>query len=296
MMAEPTRSPSSGRSDAAPVPVGLWVAELARLVPVLVRAHLPVAPLEPRARERVKLAVCEVNGCRYSAWVHEAWQDVLGPTGFAGAPPEEEVAVLDFARACAEAGRPLDPGSLNVMLSPAAVRAIRATVASTELANVVGNAADSLWARLAGRTARSASAMAREAATLTLAAPIALPFLAFGGALRLLDRAAPHLPAVDQPDPDDANLLSHLLVEAAPGYLGHALLRTTVLRLPFTVSVGLRTGRTAATVRLGRGQLAVNNGIDDDAILVVEGDLEPLLRAASGAIVREVGSIRVRPS
>ena len=35
-------------------------------------------------------------------------------------------------------------------------------------------------------------------------------------------------------------------------YLGHAFVRTTVLRMPFGVAVGLRTGRSAATVRLGR--------------------------------------------
>jgi hypothetical protein len=136
---------------------------------------------------------------------------------------------------------------------------------------------------------------ARDAATITLAAPLAMPFLALGGALRLLDSFAPDLPAVERPD-DDANLLAHLLVEAVPGYLGHAVVRTTVLRLPFEVSVGLRTGRSAATVRLGRGQVEVVNGISDDALMVLEGDLEPLLRAASGAIVREIGSIRIRPS
>ena len=168
------------------------------------------------------LAVTEVNGCRYSAWVHEAWQAVLGPPGFAGAPTEVQDAVLAYARACAEAGRPLDPAALNVTLPAAAVRAVRVAVASTELTNLVGVAADRLQARLTGRGTRSVSAMAREAATLTLAAPLAMPFLALGGALRLLDRFAPDLPAVERPDPDDSNLLSHLLVEAVPGYLGHA--------------------------------------------------------------------------
>ena len=87
----------------------------------------------PPLRERVILAVTEVNGCRYSAWVHEAWQAVLGPPGFAGAPTEVQEAVLAYARACAEAGRPLDPATLNVTLPAAAVRAVRVAVASTEL-------------------------------------------------------------------------------------------------------------------------------------------------------------------
>jgi hypothetical protein len=61
-----------------------------------------------------------------------------------------------------------------------------------------------------------------------------------------------------------------------------------------TVVVGLRAGRTGATVRIGRGHLAVENGISRDAMVVVEGEVEPLLALATGSIVREVRSIRIR--
>jgi hypothetical protein len=60
--------------------------------------------------------------------------------------------------------------------------------------------------------------------------------------------------------------------------------------------VAIRAGRTAATVRLQRGQIALENGVAPDAIAVVEGDVEPLLRLASGSLLAEVGRLRLRPN
>jgi hypothetical protein len=40
----------------------------------------------------------------------------------------------------------------------------------------------------------------------------------------------------------------------------------------------------------------VENGIARDAIVVVEGEAEPLLQLATGSIVRELSNIRIRPS
>ena len=58
--------------------------------------------------------------------------------------------------------------------------------------------------------------------------------------------------------------------------------------------LGITAGRTSATVRIGRGAITVDNGIAPDAALVVEGDVEPLLQLATGHLVREIGSLRVK--
>ncbi len=116
------------------------------------------------------------------------------------------------------------------------------------------------------------------------------------GAMKAATRLAPASPAVEMPPAGEANLLVHLLAQAAPTYLTSTAVRTAVLGVPFTVAIAVRAGRTAATVRFGRGRLSLVNGVQPDAWLVIEGDVEPLLRAASGALVRELGSIRIRPT
>jgi hypothetical protein len=62
------------------------------------------------------------------------------------------------------------------------------------------------------------------------------------------------------------------------------------------VSIGLRAGRSASTVTVGRGAVRVTDGIEPGALVVVEGDVEPLLARATSALVRDLGSIRIRPS
>jgi hypothetical protein len=104
------------------------------------------------------------------------------------------------------------------------------------------------------------------------------------------------MPAIEVSDGADANLLVHLLATAAPVYLSNAITRLATLRLPRPIAIGVRSGRTAATIRVGRGSLAVENGISRDTVLVVEGDVEALLQTATGSIVRELGGIRIRPS
>lgn len=269
-----------------------WLAELARLLPDLARSYLPFPPVQARSRERLILAVAEVNGSRYSTWVHGGWQAFLGATD----PTDADEAVIAFARACAEAGRPVDPGVLGATLPPAAVRSVRATVAQIEVASLVGNTAEGLLDRVAGRRPRAPLRAAREAVTVGLSLPFTLPVAAIGGAMRLADRWARPIPAVEVLDPTDANLLVHLLAQTLPEYLGHAVVRAAIVGLPFTVAVGIRSGRSAATVRVGRGSISVANGIRNDALLLIDGDVEPLLRAASIAMASELRSIRIRPS
>jgi AhpD family alkylhydroperoxidase len=261
-------------------------------LPGLVRSYGPGGPLDPRTREQIILAVTEVNGCRYCAWIHGSWQEFLGE----GAHADAEQALLAYARACAESGRPLPPDDLGAVLPSDAVRAVRATVAQIEVSNLVGNTVDGMLARVARKRPLSPLEFAREGATVAAAVPIAVPLLVTAGVMRLAARIAPPLPEVDMPPAGEANLLVHLLAAAAPAYLANAVVRLAVLGLPRPIAVGIRAGRTAATVRVGRGKVAVENGISRDAVVVVEGEVEPLLQLATGSIVRELSSVRIRPS
>lgn len=291
--------PTLGRMDAGSARrtatlrrLAPWIAELARTLPGLVDAYLPGAVLDPRTRERVILAVTEVNGCRSCAWIHGSWQEFLGGDELV----EAELALLAHARACAEAGRPLDASALSGVLPPEALRSVRATIARTEVANLAGNSAEALLARLSGRLPRSPLAALAEAATVAVVAPVTAPLAATAALMRLASRLAPPRPVVAVPSGDEGNLLAHLLGEALGTWLSNAAVRLVLLDLPVTVGIGVRAGRTTATVRVGRGAVSVVNGITADAIVVVEGDVDPLLRLASGAILRELGAVRLRPS
>ncbi|MGH2684841.1 MAG: carboxymuconolactone decarboxylase family protein [Actinomycetota bacterium] len=291
------------RRTATPSALVPWIVELAKVLPGLAESYgigSGLGPsgrlsgrrrLDPRTRERVIMAVTEVNGCRYCAWIHGAWRDFLGD----GAGDAEE-ALLAYARACAEAGRPIDPTPLADLLPPESLRAVRATVAQIEVSNLVGNTVDELRARLARKRPPAPVSAAREAITVALAVPLAAPLLATAGVMRLVNLVAPPLPEVEAPKASEANLLAHLLAAAVPAYLSNALVRLLILDLPVTVSVGVRAGRSAATVSFGRGRVAVANGITSDALVVVEGEIEPLLRLATGSMVRDITSVRIRPN
>lgn len=283
------------RRTADPVVLAPWLAELARTAGGLVRSYLPGSPVDARTRERVILAVTEVNGCRYCAWIHGSWADYLGerPAGEEEGDRAEE-ALLAYARACADAGRPLDPAPLRELLPDEAVAAVRATVAQIEVSNLVGNTVDGLLARLTRKRPLDPRHAAVEAATVAAALPLAVPMLAAGAAMRAVSRLAPAVPAIEQPDAGEANLLVHLLAQTVPAYLANAGLRLALLRLPVPVAVGVRAGRTSATLRIGRGRVAIDNGIGPEAVVVLEGDIDPLLQLATGSLVRELTTLRIR--
>ncbi len=280
------------RRTATPVSLAPWLLEIGLRLPGLLSSYSRPNVLDARTRERVILAVTEVNGCRYCAWIHGNWADFLGD-GVSRLDAEE--AVLAYARACADAGKPLEPAPLLERGLPAAsVQAVRATVAQIEVANLVGNTVDGLLARATRRRPLDPSRAVAELATVAIALPVAVPMLAIGGAMRFVRRLAPEVPQVQTPPAGEANLLVHLLARAVPTYLANAGLRLALLRLPVPIAFGIKAGRTAATVRIGRGAIVVDNGIRPDAALVVEGDVEPLLQLATGHLVREIGSLRVK--
>lgn len=269
-----------------------WMLELSATLPALVRSYLPGAPIDPHVREEIILAVAEVNGCRYCAWIHGSWREFLGE----GPHDDVEDVLLLHARACAEAGRPLPLDDLELVLPPAALRGVRATVAQIGVASFVGNTFERMRANAVGRTRRDPFAFTRDAMTVAAALPVAVPMFATAAAMRLANRLAPPMPDIELPDGDDANLLVHLLVTAAPVYLSNAVVRLATLGLPRPIAIGVRSGRTAATIRVGRGTLTFHNGIGRDTVVVVEGEVEALLQTATGSIVRELGGIRIRPS
>jgi alkylhydroperoxidase family enzyme len=278
------------RRTATPALLGPWLIEMARTLPGLVSSYVPRGGLDARTRERVIMAVTEVNGCRYCAWIHGSWQDFLGELH----PIDAEDALLAYARACAEAGRPLPTDDLRTVLPARSVSSVRATVAQIELSNLIGNTVDGVLARFTRKRPLAPLALAREVVTVGVALPLALPLLGAGGLMRLVGRAAPAMPPIDMPSPGEANLLVHLLASAAPTYLANAAVRAAVIGGPFSLAVALRAGRSGATVRFGRGHLAIENGISRDAVIVIEGEVEPLLQLATGSLVRELGAIRIR--
>src|SRR5437879_9284259 len=121
------------RRTATPGRMVPWLTEVVATLPSLVRSYVPGAPIDPRTREQIILAVTEVNGCRYCAWIHGSWQEFLGE----GSHVDAEQTLLAYARACAEAGRPLPVDDLAAVLPRDAVRAVRATVAQIEVSNLV---------------------------------------------------------------------------------------------------------------------------------------------------------------
>jgi hypothetical protein len=268
-----------------------WLAEIVSTIPGLIDSYTRKDVLNPRTRQRIILAVTEVNGCRYCAWIHGSWQDFLGdvPSGVA------EDALLLYARACADAGRPLDPRPLAEVLPTEAVRAVRATVAQIEVSNLVGNTVDGLLARLTRARPFDPLATLQELVAVAAAVPLAVPLLSTAAALRLLDRLAPRLGAVDKADAGEANLLVHVLAEAMPILLANAAVRLVVLNLPVRVPLAVRAGRTTATMRIGRGGITLENGVAGDAIAVVEGEVDTLLKLVTGSLMREIGNVRIRP-
>jgi hypothetical protein len=257
------------------------------MAPGLVEAHLPgIGGIDARTREQLIVTVADTNGSRYLAWVHGAWQEFLGPSRV---DPEWEPLVA-FARASAEAGIPLDATVLDAQYPPAVVRSVRATVARAELGSVLANAAGDLVGSLLGRGGAGVWKVAGRVVVVGLAAPVLVPLAAVAGALKAVVRLAPPIPEPELPPAGEANLVVHLLADALPAYLGHAVVRTVLLWNPVVLAVGVQAEGTAATLRVGQGKVSIVNGIRPDALVVVEDGVEPLLHLAAGSIVRQLAA------
>lgn len=269
-----------------------WVLELASVARGLVDAYAAGGALDPRAREELILSVTDVAGCRYCEWAHSSWADFLGTVEGEGAPEP----ALRYARSSAEAGRPVEPGGLADALGNSVGRAVRATVARAAIVNLVGNTVDGLIARATGKRPAEPGHAVVELATVAAAMPMTLSLLGTAAILRSIVRLAPPRTGVRINDDTESNLLVHVLSEALAPLDANAAFRLAVARSPFVLVIGIRAGRTSATVRIGRGEVALENGLAPDAWLVVEGDVGPLLRLAARPVVRDFAHIRVRPA
>ncbi len=232
----------------------------------------------------------EVNGCRYTAWVHGAWHDLLGAEKADDTLP----VLLDYARDSALAGHPAGTESLDAVLTPESVRAVRASVAVAELSSLIGNTADGLAERLVFKRPLLSLRTLNDAFVVAVALPWAVPVFVATAAMRAVSWAAPPMPEMVSPPEDQANLVVHMLADAIPQYLSHAATRALVLRLPTPIAVGVRAEGTEATVRLSRDRIELENGLGDDTFLVVDGGLELLLDVAARSISREVSGLPVR--
>jgi len=280
--------PDGARPTATPARLACWLVELARVAPGLVEAHLPLAGLDPRTRERLILTVTEANDCRWLTWVHESWQ------GFHGEPADADAveALVAYARLCAETGEPVDATTLEASFAASVVRSARATVARAQLGSLIGNTATSLLGR--PPASRSALGLAGDLVTVGMTLPVAVPVAAASAAvataLRVVNRLTPPMPAPRLPADGEANLVVHLLAEAMPVYLGNAVVRTLLVWSPVTLAVGVRLEGTDATLRIGQGRVEIVSGVRSDALTVIEGGVEPLLHVAAGSILRQLAN------
>lgn len=268
--------------DARQHPSLPWLAALVPLTPYVVRTHLPGSPLPARERERLLVAVAEENGVASITWVHGGWERFHGSV----APAEADEAVLAWARASARAGEPLDPTPLRDVLPPAAVAAVRATVARAELASQVGASAEALLDRLRGRR-RLLGGLGRDLVRVGVGGPLTAAVGAVGAALGTVDRLVPSVPRVDVVD-DEPNLLADVLAQSLPSWVTGVRARLAVIGVPVDIVVAVRSGRSAATVRFGKGHISVANGVHPDAWVLLDGDGEPLMRVAVSALAHEL--------
>lgn len=270
-----TSSLAVARSAAA------WIGEAVRTAPAGVRSLVPGAPVPAALREDVLVAVARAEGADTVAWLHGEWRS------FAGSVPDGDVrlALAAHAEACARAGAPIEAAALAEILPPATMRGVRAVVAR-------GRAEAELERRTrrvigAVRGQRPHPGLVLDAPLAALGLVAAAPSFALGAALGALARVAPPIPVVAGADDPDVGLLGALAAEAVPVLLGNAAVRAVVLSAPVTISVGLRSGSASATVRIGRGRAEVADGIGPDAHVVLQGDIEPLVRLAAGVVLRE---------
>ena len=272
-----TPVPATGEVD-----LGSWLAELLSVLPGLLVAYLPGNPIGGRRREHLLIELADAAGAPVSVWVHRSWQAFVGPPAGDDALDAFEA----YARLASQQGRPVDATAVELAHGPSTTQVLRAVVAFGVVGSTTEQAAGSVLGWMAGRRRARGLDVAADVATLAVGLPLAVPSLAVAAGLRLAAALAPPVPVVAVPDAGRANLVTHLLAEAAPTYLGNAVLRTVALWSPLQVGVGVTVDGTSATLQVGQGRVTVTDGIHPDALVVVDGPLDSLLRVAATSLVR----------
>jgi len=265
-----------------------WGLEAVVTAPAGLRTLVPGAPVPAALREDVLVATAHAQGAAGVAWIHGEWR------AFAGSTPDGDVrlALAAHAERCARAGHPVPPDALDDVLPPAAVRGVRAVVARGRLESEVEARTRRVLAAV--RRGRPSWDLVVDLPVAAVGLVAATPALAAGIALGALARLTPPVPAVDGADDPDVGLLGALAAEAVPVLLGNAAVRAVVLGSPVVLAVGLRSGGRAATIRVGRGRAQVVDGLASDVLVVLQGDVEPLVRLATGVVLREAHEVHAR--
>lgn len=265
-----------------------WFAALVPRLGTVVRCHLPGAPVDARRRELVAAVVAGAAGSSGLARVHADWHAVLGPAELTEVDDE----ILSWVVAAVTPSPGLGNRELPAEVAPEMRRAVVALVAHGVVAVATADRAGALVQRISGRLPWDPRAAVRDLAAVAVGLPVTLPPVAAGAVFGALGRLAPD--AVPVEVGADPNLLTQLLAETLPTWLGSAWGRTLVARLPVEVPVAVRSGLTGATVRIGRGRVRVANGIGEDIWAIFDGEIDALLRAASSTLSRELRTHRLR--
>lgn len=264
-----------------------WLLALAPRLGTVVRCHLPGAPIDARRRELVSAVVADAAGSPLMARLHADWHEVLGPAELT----ETDDEVLSWVVAAVTRTPVLDGTDLPDV-DERTRRAVGALVAHGVVASATLGHLESLGDQVRGRRARSPMTMLGDLAACAVGLPLTVPSAAAGAVLGVVGRLAP--PAVPIEVEPDPNLLSQLLAETLPTWLGSAWGRTLVARLPVEVPIAVRSGRSGATVRIGAGRVRVGDGIADDAWALFDGDIDALVRAGSHHLGRELRAAGLR--
>lgn len=266
-----------------------WAVEAMVTAPAGVRTLVPGAPVPAALREDVLASVAQARGATVMAWLHGEWR------AFAGSVPDGDVhlALDEHSQRCACAGYPVSARLLDDVFPPSTVRGVRAVVVRGRIEAEVEQRTRQVVAALQARRPSRSVALDAPLAVVGLAA--ATPALVSGAVLGTLARLAPPLPPVEGADDPDVGLLGALAGEAVTVLLANAAVRAVVLSTPVEVAVGLRSGPGSATIRVGRGRIRVADGIAADALVVLQGDVEPLVRLAAGVVLREALEVVPRP-
>jgi hypothetical protein len=253
-----------------------WLRALVDVPSGLVGAYAGgLAGLDARTRERLMVHVVDRRRAPLAGWVHRQWLEFLG------AEPVDDIAPLtDFIEACTDADEPVDATVLEAMLGSTAMSTVQATIALAHLHSAPE-------AVVAGRR------VPRSGEAVDVVAGIALlaPALAVAGAMAVLARVVPALPAPAVHDDDD--MAVHLVASSVPALLGNHLTRTVLVWAPRAIAVAFRIDDGGATLVVGQGRIVVEPGVRHDAALVVDGGAEPLARHAAAALIRQFGTIGV---
>jgi AhpD family alkylhydroperoxidase len=169
-------------------------------------AHLPDLRAAQRSArvsrafaERIRLAVTQVNGCRYCSYAHArmALQAGVTPEEISSLAagqwqnlPEVELVALTFAQHYAETGGQPDSEAwqrLNQTYGAGVAREILAHIRTIMMGNLLGNTFDALLFRLTGRPTAPGSTLWQELGVL-LGGFVVVPLLLLKHALRRLSR------------------------------------------------------------------------------------------------------------